>query len=150
MNEISELDIMKAMVSVISTELNSHLAQDIPEITEGQVVLDLPDPDKMPFSNMFYVLPDYAEYEEKTTESDRASFRLTVFILCKRDTGENLTEKSHGYYNALRDLLRTDTTLGALVDFTFVESATFYPAVDANPNVRGVEVSVRTTYELDF
>ena len=147
---ISELDIMEQMVKVITEELNDHLPEGLESIVEGQVILDIPDPDQMPYPVMIYVFPDYVEYEEQTTESDRGNFRLTVFILCKRDSRYNLTVKTHGYYNALYDLLRTNTTLGALVDFTTVESATFYPAVDANRDIKGAEADVRTEYELDF
>lgn len=147
---INELDIMQRMVSVIQNDLNGYLAEGLEAIVPGQVVLDIPDPDKMAYPVMFYVFSDYAEYEEHTTESDKGTFRLTVFIICKRDTQANLMVQSHGYYNALHDLLRSNTNLGGLVDFTMVESATFYPAVDANPNIRGVEVSVHTEYEIDF
>ena len=147
---ISELEIMERMVEVITEELNDHLPEGLDPIQEGQVILDIPDTDQMPYPVMFYVFPDFAEYEESTTESDKATFRLTVFILCKRDSRYNLTVKTHGYYNALYDLLRTNTDLGALVDFTTVESATFYPAVDANRDIKGAEADVRTTYEIDF
>lgn len=147
---INEMTVIEQMQAVIIAHLNEYLPEQMAEISEGQVKIEFPDVDKMPFSTMIYVYPNYAEYDELTTCSDDALLRISVFLLCKRDTRENLTLKTYGYYNALYALLRQDTSLDGVVTATSIESTDFYPAVEANPNVQGVEVSVIARFAKDF
>ena len=88
--------------------------------------------------------------EALTTSSDVSSFRVSVFILSKKDTKANLTILNYGYYNALCELLRSNMTLDGTVDFTDINDVTFYPAVEANPNVRGAELSLEIRYTKDY
>ena len=41
-------------------------------------------------------------------------------------------------------------TLDGAVDFTDINDVTFYPAVEANPNVRGAELSLKIRYTKDY
>lgn len=146
---INEEDVMDKMVEVIQ----DHLSEFLPEtytITDGQVILDYPNVDKMAFDVCVYVAPQFSEMEPSTTCSDSIDFRLSVFILCKRDSQSNLTKKYFAYYNALYYLLRNYTTLDGFIDETKVLSVDFYPSVEANPNVRGAEISISTKFEKDF
>lgn len=146
----NELTVIEKMQEVIRLHLNEYLPQQLEPITDGQVDISFPDVDKMPNATMLYVTPDYAEYEDLTTCSDDAQLRISVFLLCKRDTRANLTLKTYGYYNALYELLRKDTSLDGAVTDTTIESTDFYPAVEGNPNVQGVEVSVIARFAKDF
>lgn len=146
---INEIDVTKQLVKVIQEHLNEYLPEGY-SITDGQVILDFPDVDKMPYNVCFYVNPEYSEAEDSTTTSDMITFRLGVFVLVKRDTQSNLTEKYFTYYNALYYLLRNNTSLDGFIDDTKVISADFYPAIEGNPNVRGSEISIATIFEKDF
>ena len=117
---------------------------------EHNVAIDFPDTDLMPKATMFYIVPNWADYEALSTESDNSTFNVALFILCKKDRQENLTRKIYGYFNALYSLLRTNIGLDGYVDFTDVNDAEFYPAVEGNRNVQGVEVSVSIRYTKDF
>ena len=147
----NELTVLEALQTVIETELSDFLpsTKSDPEPEYG-VVIDFPDVDQMPKKNMFYLQPDYAEFSNMAVQSDLSEFKISVFILCKRDSQENLTIKSYGYFKALYELLRTDISLNGTVDLTDIVDANFYPAVEGNPNVRGVEVSVSVRYTKDF
>ena len=147
---INELKVMQQMVEVIGSHLNEYLDEELPVISDKQVLLEFPDVDKMPFPVMFYVQPDYAAYEEETTCSDKTDFRISVFIMCKRDTKANLTLKTYGYYNALYELLKTNYTLYGAIAGTQIIETHFYPAIEANANVQGVELSVSTEFTKDF
>ena len=147
---INELDVIKKVQEVIQDGLNDFLDEGYPDITDNQVVIDFPRPDKMPYSTMIYVQPAYSEYEALTTNSDTVNFRISVFIMVKKDTKENLSLKRFAYYNALYNLMRTNTTLDAFVDRTNVNDTTFYPAVEANENVQGSESSLSVIFTKDF
>ena len=146
----NELNVLEQMVRVIGDHLNEYLDEQLPVITDKQVLLEFPDVDKMPYPVMFYVQPDYAAYESETTCSDSTDFRIAVFLLCKRDTRANLTIKTYGYYNALYELLKKNYTLYGAIAGTQIIETHFYPAVEANPNVQGVELSVSTEFTKDF
>ena len=147
---INELKVMEKLREVIEKELNDYLDDEFQGLVPGQVLIEFPNVDKMPYPVMVYIQPDYAEYEDQTICADKATFRLAVFLLCKRDTRCNLTLKTYGYYNALYALLRHNTSLDQTVDFATVVDTNFYPAVEANPNVQGAEVSVQTVFEKNF
>lgn len=146
----NELTILNQMKIVLQEQLNDHLETGLEQIDEHNVAIDFPDTDLMPKATMFYIVPNWADYEALSTESDNSTFNVALFILCKKDRQENLTRKIYGYFNALYSLLRTNIGLDGYVDFTDVNDAEFYPAVEGNRNVQGVEVSVSIRYTKDF
>lgn len=146
----NELTILSTLKTVIQSQLNTHLEQGLETITASNVQVDFPDTDQMPKSIMFYIQPNWADYEALSTESDASTFNCSVFIICKKDKQENLTRKVYGYFNALYSLLRKNTSLDGNADFTEISDADFYPAVEGNRNVQAVEVSVSVRYTKDY
>lgn len=147
----NELNVLKQLATVIETHLNEHLDKDH-KIVKGQVVIDFPDVDKMPFPTTIYVQPVFSEpLEDKSaTTSDTVDFTMSIFVLCKRDTQSNLVEKSFLYYNAIYYLLRTNTSLDGYVGSTRVNDSNFYAAIEGNRNVSGSEISITSEFEKDF
>ncbi len=147
-----EMTVIEGLRSTIINGINDHLPESevLTPLGEDNVVVDFPDTDRMPKSTMLYLQPNWAEFENLSTESDSSIFSVAVFILCKRDKSENLTKKIYGYFNALYSLLRRNTSLDGVVDFTEVTNSEFYPAVEANRSIQGVEVSVSLRYTKDF
>lgn len=145
----NELTALKGLRDTIEAHLNEYIPPELEGIGAGQVVIDYPDVDKMAQPTMFFVYPDYAEYEPSTTCSDNVDFRISVFLLCKRDTQENLIVKTYGYYNALYHLLKDNTSLDGVIDQTRINDADF-DQIEGNPNVHGALVSVSTIFEKDF
>lgn len=151
----NELTVLKALRDVIDAGLNPTPPQTKgdPEPTPVEkipVVIDFPSVDKMPAKKTVYLIPDYAEYETLATTNDRADFRVAMFILCKRAPKADLVTDVYNIYNQIYDLLRRNMDLGGVVDFTEVQSATFYPAVEMNESVQGIESTVSITYTKDF
>lgn len=146
----NELTIINQLKTVIQTQLNGHLETGLEQINEHNVQIEFPDVDQMPKTIMFYIQPNWADYESLSTESDYSTFNVAVFIICKKDKQENLTKKIYGYFNALYGLLRTNIGLDNHVDFCDINNADFYPAVEGNRNVQAVEVSVSIRYSKDF
>ena len=146
---INELDVTNQLINVIQTHLNEYLIEKY-RISKDQVVMGAPDVDKAPFPVTIYVEPTYSQIEESTTCSDSIDFRLTIWVLCKRDTQMNLMEKQFVYYNSIYYLLRNNTSLDGFIDETKVIDADFDLAVEANPNVRGSDIQVSISFEKDF
>lgn len=146
----NELTILNALAGVIQRQLSEYLTHDLVPISERNVVIDFPDTDQMPMKTMLYIQPNWANYENLSTESDLSIFGIAVFIVCKKDTQENLTKKTYGYFNALYELLRTNISLDGEVDFASITDADFYPAVEGNRNVQAIEVSIAVTYTKDY
>jgi len=146
----NELTILTQLKTVIQTQLNGHLETGLEQINEHNVQIEFPDVDQMPKTIMFYIQPNWADYETLSTESDYSNFNVAVFIICKKDKQENLTRKIYGYFNALYSLLRSNIGLSGHVDFCDITNADFYPAVEGNRNVQAVEASVSIRYTKDF
>lgn len=147
-----ELSVIEGLRKTIVGGINDYLndSEVLCPLNEKNVAIDFPDTDQMPKSTMIYLQPNWSEFENLSTESDSSVFSAAVFILCKRDKNENLTKKIYGYFNALYMLLRKNTSLDGIVDFTEVTNAEFYPAVEGNKSVQAVEVSVSLRYTKDF
>ena len=124
----NELTILNQMKTVLQGQLNDHLETGLEQIDEHNVAIEFPDTDLMPKATMFYIVPNWADYEALSTESDNSTFNVALFILCKKDRQESLTRKIYGYFNALYSLLRTNIGLDGYVDFTDVNDAEFYQA----------------------
>ena len=135
---------------MVQTQLNGHLDSNLDPIGERNVAIDFPDTDQMPMKTMFYIQPNWADYENLSTESDLSTFGISIFIVCKKDTQENLTKKTYSYFNALYELLRTNISLDGEVDFASITDADFYPAVEGNRSIQAIEVSIAVTYTKDF
>ena len=146
----NELTVLTHLKSCITAHLNTYLPAGLTAITQDSVVIKWPNPDQMKKSVMFYIVPDWAEYENLATTNDSVEFHVTIFILCKRAVHATLEEEGYGYYNALYELLRRHMTLDSYVDFTEIDSANFYSAVDASETVTGTEVAVTINYTKDF
>ena len=145
----NELDVTNQLINVIQTHLNEYLIEKY-LISKDQVVMGAPDVDKAPFPVTIYVEPTYSQIEESTTCSDSIDFRITIWVLCKRDTQMNLMEKQFVYYNSIYYLLRNNTSLDGFIPETKVIDADFDLAVEANPNVRGSDIQISISFEKDF
>ena len=124
----NELTVLTKLKSCIVTNLNTYLPSGLTAITGDNVAIRWPTTDQMKRRVMFYIQPDYAEYEDHSS----------------------LEEEAYGYYNALYELMRKNMTLDGYVDFTAISSADFYPAVEANENITGTEVNLVIQYTKDF
>ena len=147
---INEQNVIEALQTTIVSGINTYLDSSLAEISDKQVLIDFPSVDQMPYGTMVYLQPNYAEYEALATTNDRSVFNISVFLLCKRDQRTNLTLKMYGYFNALFECIRRSMDLGGVVDFTHIDNVEFYPAVEANKNVMGAELSVACEYTKDF
>ena len=146
----NELSILNALKGVLQVQLNAHLNEGMDQIGERNVAVDFPDTDQMPMKTMVYIQPNWANYEALSTESDDSTFNMAVFIVCKKDSQENLTRKVYGYFNAMYQLLKTNWSLDGEVDFTAITDADFYPAVEGNRSIQAIEASVSVRYTKDY
>lgn len=147
---VNELNVIESLRETILTKINDYLPDDFTGLTDKQVLIDFPSVDQMPAGTMIYIQPNYADYEALATMNDRSIFNVAVFLLCKRDQKRNLTLKMYGYFNALFECIRRNQDLGEVVDFSHIDNVEFYPAVEANRNVMGAELSVACEYTKDF
>lgn len=146
----NELTVLKALRQTILDHINDYLDSELTGITEDNVIIKWPNIDQMRNRVMYYIQPDYVEYEDLATTNDLAYFHVKVFIFCKRGPHRDLIEESYGYYNALNELMRRNMTLDGYVDFVGVNNADFYAAVDANDSITGTEVNLQIQYTKDF
>ena len=146
----NELSILKKLKAVIQTQLNDHLPEGFSQIGEHNVVIDIPDPDQMPMKTMLYIVPNWADYEALTTENDSSTFNIAVFIVCRKDKQDSLTEKVHTYFEALQRLIHCNTSLDGEVDFSTVDNVELYYMVDGTKNVQAAEASLSVRYTKDY
>lgn len=147
---INELTVLEALQSVLVSDVNKFLAEGWTRLTTDNVVLEWPDVDGMKDDVTVFINGNYAEYTELATTNDESTFTVSVFLMVKRDTKLNLTQKMYRYFNGIYQALRESMSLDGVVDFTMITDADFFPAIEANTNVQGVEITVAVHYTKDF
>lgn len=146
----NEMTVLNGLKTVIINDVNQYLPQAFRHLDEHNVVIEFPDPDNMPSDVAVFIQGNSASYEPLATTNDDSVFTVSVFVMCKRDTAANLTEKMYGYFNAVYEALRRSMSLGGIVSFAAIEGAEFYPAIEENKNVQGAEISCALRYTKDF
>ena len=146
----NELTILNQLQKVLTEKLNNYIPDEYERLDEKCFNVDFPDTDSMPRPTMLYIVPNWAEYQNLTTESDDSNFNLSIFIICKRDKKENLIKKALTMFNAVYLLLRSNMTLDGYVDFVESTGLEYYPAVEGEHSVVGAEMSVSVRYTKDF
>lgn len=146
----NELTVLEAIQSVLISNVNQYLDEGYTALSSNNVIMEWPDVDGMTDDVTVFLNGNYAEYEELATINDQSTFTVSIFLLVKRDTISNLTTKMYKYFNGIYQALRKSMSLNGVVDFTMVTDADFFPAVEANKNVQGVEITVAVHYTKDF
>ena len=146
----NELTVLEAIQSVLISNVNQYLDEGYTALSSNNVIMEWPDVDGMTDDVTVFLNGNYAEYEELATINDQSTFTVSIFLLVKRDTISNLTTKMYRYFNGIYQALRKSMSLNGVVDFTMITDADFFPAVEANKNVQGVEITVAVHYTKDF
>ena len=152
----TDLTILCKLEELIGNHLSDYLDKvegldfELPEIKPINVIQDFPDTDNMRCSTMFNIVAQYGENEELTIQSDLATLDVSVFITAKRDKSTNLQKKVFGYYSAFEIMLWNHQNLDGLTDFADVVSADYYPAVEGDINVAGIEISIQLKYAKEY
>ena len=146
----NELTVLEAMKSVLVSDVNKYLAEGWTQLTTDNVVMEWPEVEGMTDDVTVFINGNYAEYEELATTNDQSTFTVSVFLMVKRDTRSNLTQKMYTYFNGIYQSLRESMSLNGVVDFTMITDADFFPAIEANKNVQVVEITVAVHYTKDF
>lgn len=146
----NELTVLEALQAVLVTDVNQYLSEGWTNLSYENVIMEWPDVDGMTGDVTVFLNGNYAEYEELATINDQSTFTVSLFLMVKRDKRTSLTEKMYRYFNGIYQALRKSMSLGGVVDFTMVTDADFYPAIEANKNVQGVEISCAVHYTKDF
>ena len=146
----NELTVLEAIQSVLISNVNQYLDEGYTSLSSNNVIMEWPDVDGMKDDVTVFINGNYAEYEELATTNDQSTFTVSIFLLVKRDTISNLTTKMYKYFNGIYQALRKSMSLNGVVDFTMITDADFFPAVEANKNVQGVEITVAVHYTKDF
>lgn len=147
---IDELSVLQALQTTIIEDVNQYLDSNMSRFSEANVIRDFPSVSLMPSDVAIFIIPDRAVYENLATTSDKSEFTVMIELLCKRDTQKNLEEKAYAYFNALYLALRRNMSLGGVVDFTELSEGEFFPAVEMNKNVQGIESTCTLHYTKDF
>lgn len=146
----NELTVLNALQSVLIANVNQYLTEGWTQLTSKNVILEWPEVEAMTADATVFINGNYAEYEELATINDASTFTVSVFLMVKKDTKSNLTTKLYTYFNGIYQAIRKSMDLNHTVDFTMVTDADFYPAIEANKNVQGVEISCAVHYTKDF
>lgn len=144
---ISELDIINGLHDVLIRQINDYTSNAVEALDDKSIVVDFPDIDNMRKPTMIFLQPNYADFEKLTYASDQSAYTMSIFIVAKKDKPSVLQTKVFAVYDALYQLLKTNNTLDSLVAWMNIESMDYYPALTADNNVKGIEVSVQAVYE---
>lgn len=120
-------------------------------LTSSQIVVDYPDPDKMPYQAMVYIVPEGGSWEVLTTESVLETFSVKLYILAKSSPSHTtmgaVISAVYDHFAAIVNAFNTDPTCGGSFIDTMIESYDFYPAVAGLTTSCGIETTVSLRFE---
>lgn len=146
----SELDILNGFHDVLIRDINDYTSNAVEGMDDKSIVVDFPDIDNMRKPTMIFLQPNWTDYETLTYDSDQSNFTISVFLVAKKASSTVLQEKLFALYDGLYKLLKTNNTLDSLVAYTVVQSMDYYPALTADNNVKGIEVSIQVVFEKSW
>ena len=152
----SDLTILNKLEQIIGEHLSDYIPNvegldfTLPLISPKNVSQSFPDADNQSQPTMFNIVATYGENEELTVGSDMSTLNVSVFITSRRDKSSNLQKKIYGYLSAFEMLIWHNQSLDSLVDFINVVSADYYPAIEGDVNVAGIEISLAIQYAKEY
>ena len=97
---------------------------------------------------VFFSFPDYT-FTNLTNESEESKIDMSILIVVRNDTSENLKSKMLQYTTAMYKMFdESRRSFGGLVDFGNVESINFYQACEGNTSVKVAELAFKLTKEF--
>jgi hypothetical protein len=151
---ITEMQVLEKLKEIISTQVGASVPDEdegaLGEVTEKNIEIDFPDVDRMRANTMFFIQPDYENLEQLSMSSDLATMQITIFILCKGASNQQLVKRVFGYYSALYILLRNNPTLNGFIDYTRITDMDYYPAVTAASTITAIEAGIQLQWSKDF
>jgi len=146
----NELTVLEALQSVLISNVNQYLQEGWTQLTNKNVIMEWPAVEDMTADATVFINGNYGEFEELTTLTDASTFTISIFLMVKRDTRANLQTKMFTYFNAIYSAIRKSMDLNHTVDFSMITDADYFPAIEANKNVSGVEITLAVHYTKDF
>ena len=151
---ITEMQVLERLKTVIATDMiglqESEEGISIEHFDDKNIEIDFPDVDSMRRPAMLYIQPDYENLEPLGMQSDLATMRATIFLLCKSAPNAILVKRVFALYGALYLLLRGDPTLGGFIEDARITDMDYYPAVTASTTVTAIEASIDLQWSKEF
>lgn len=147
---MTESEVMRQLYNVFIRDINQYTADNVESLDDKNIIIDFPSVDQMPKSTAIYLQQNFSDYETLTVNTDNASMHMSIFILCKKDKASVLQDKVNAIYDGIYKMLKTNPTLDGTITYTSIESFDYYPAVEANPSVKGAEISVNFLFEKEW
>ncbi len=148
------MQVLQRLQEIIASQIAEHSAEEetgvLGVISEHHIKIDFPDVDRMRGNTMFFIQPDYGNFEQLSMGSDLATMQVTIFILCKGASNQVLVRRVFGSYTALYLLLRRNQTLDGFIDFARITGMDYYPAVSASATITAIEISLQMQWSKDF
>ncbi len=151
----TEMMVLERLRDMIIAHIGEHFSADeggadLTPFDDKSVVIDFPDVDNMRKDSMFYIEPDYENFEALSLMADQATMNVTVTILVKGAPHTTLIKRVFGYFTALCSLLASDRELNGFVDYTEVTDMDYYPYVTAGKSQSAIEATLRIRWDRIF
>ena len=146
----SEMDILQGLHDVLIRDINDYTSNAVEGMDDKSIVIDFPDIDNMRKPTMIFLQANWTNYDSLVYSADQSNFTISVFLVAKKASSTVLQEKLFALYDGLYKLLKTNNTLDSLVAYTVIQSMDYYPALTADNNVKGIEVSIQVVFEKSW
>ena len=112
-----------------------------PALADGQVVVEYPDVDSMPYSTMLYIVPEREDVEQSSMTMSRVTLAITMYVILKNQQMATMIQAAFDYLAAVQNAINKDRTLGESLAECEINAAEFYPAIVGLTNSVGIEIT---------
>ena len=118
-----------------------------PALADGQVVVEYPDVDSMPYATMVYIVPEREDVEQSSMTMSQVTLAITMYVILKNQQMATMIQAAFDYLAAIQNAINKDRTLGGSLAECEINAAEFYPAIVGLTNSVGIEITGTITYE---
>lgn len=153
---ITPLDIADTIQEFFIIELPAWIDEfDSPELPleeldDEQIIVAWPDTDRYQSPAMIFLQPGQDDISPLTLGTEQHSLVCDIYIVCRKDTPENIMRKAFRYYAALKSALYADRSLGGFCDEALFSAVDFFPNVEANPGICAIKIQMTISYSEEL
>lgn len=146
--------VLDGMKAYLVANLNTYLTQgdtvelDLGSIAAKNIILFDLDPDKYKYNLTITIVPESDEFEATTVDGYAASSTISIYMIHRGDTRENLYKKTIRTTAALIKCFLADPTLDGIVGDMLLQGMDYYQAIEGNEDLKGAELRLQVLYEI--
>lgn len=136
-------DNLPGQLTTLKTKYSLSVLDDPSNYVKNQY----PDTDKYGKYSVYVIVPEYS-FEELSNESNAMESLLRIYVTFLGQNVATLGTAAAVYAEALFDIVKADSTLGGIVDYSMISRCQFFDGVEGVQSAKALYIEVKAVKEI--